>query len=203
MKMLLPVKSLPIRAVSSRTTTTTTDYEPDQSQVTTVRESKLACEAPKTALSERKTDTRLLVMSDSSRADEVVRGRESAPEAETGAEYTPDTYALHSPPLKPPRSAMPERANPVSVIDHSETDSPAFEQLKNAVADAPSAAPMATSPLSDAYTFTENASADFRDLSLIPGCAIADDHSPAFKADLPFLPGIDDPFGQSDRWRPR
>ena len=37
MKMLLPVKSLPIRAVSSRTTTTTTDHEPDQSQVTTTR----------------------------------------------------------------------------------------------------------------------------------------------------------------------
>ena len=35
MKMLLQVKPLSIRAVSFRTTTTTTDYEPDQSQVTT------------------------------------------------------------------------------------------------------------------------------------------------------------------------
>ena len=33
--MPLPVRPLPIRAVYSRTTTTTTDYEPDQSQVTT------------------------------------------------------------------------------------------------------------------------------------------------------------------------
>ena len=36
MKMLLPVRPLPPRAVSSRATTTTTEYEPDQSQVTTL-----------------------------------------------------------------------------------------------------------------------------------------------------------------------
>ena len=100
--MLWKARPLPDRADSFHATTTTTDNEPDQSRVTTVRESNLACEAPKTALSERKTYAEQLAVSDITRAEEVVRGRESAPEAET---WTPDTYAFHFPQLKPPQSA--------------------------------------------------------------------------------------------------
>ena len=78
MKMLLQVNPVPDRAGSFRSTTTTTDYEPDQSQVTTVRESKLACEAPKAALAERKNTSRQLADPPSSAAEEVILGRERA-----------------------------------------------------------------------------------------------------------------------------
>ena len=195
MKMLLPVRSLPPRAVSSRATTTTTEYEPDQSQVTTVRESKLACEAPETALAERKTDPGLLAKQHTTPSDQAIRGQESAREAETGFEYTPNAYALHFPPLRTARSAIPERAMPNS--DHgSEASRPASVQLKNAIASAPSAAPTATSPLSNARTIMEKAPADSPDLALTPGCAIAFDHLPASKAENPLLPGTTKPFGQ-------
>ena len=195
MKMLLPVRSLPPRAVSSRATTTTTEYEPDQSQVTTVRESKLACEAPETALAERKTDPGLLAKQHTTPSDQAIRGQESAREAETGFEYTPNAYALHFPPLRTARSAIPERAMPNS--DHgSEASRQASVQLKNAIASAPSAAPTATSPLSNARTIMEKAPADSPDLALTPGCAIAFDHLPASKAENPLLPGTTKPFGQ-------
>ena len=195
MKMLLPVRSLPPRAVSSHATTTTTEYEPDQSQVTTVRESKLACEAPETALAERKTDPGLLAKQNTTPSDQAIRGQESAREAETGFEYTPNAYALHFPPLRTARSAIPERAMPNS--DHgSEQSRPAFVQLKNAIASAPSAAPTATSPLSNARMIMEKAPADSPGLALTPGCAIAFDHLPACKAENPLLPGTTKPFGQ-------
>ena len=166
--MLQTVRSLPPRAVSSRATTTTTEYEPDQSQVTTVRESKLACEAPETALAERKTDPGLLAEHCTTPSDQAVRGRESAREAETGFEYTPNAYALHFPPLRTARSAIPERAMPNS--DHgSEAGKQAFVQLKNAIASAPSAAPTAINPLSNARMVMEKAPADSPDLALTPG----------------------------------
>ena len=196
MKMLQTVRSLPPRAVSSRATTTTTEYEPDQSQVTTVRESKLACEAPETALAERKTDPGLLAKQNTTPSDQAIRGQESAREAETGFEYTPNAYALHFPPLRTARSAIPERAMPNS--DHgSEAGKQAFVQLKNAIASAPSAAPTAINPLSDARVIMENAPADFQNLALAPGRAIDVDHLPAkAPADLPVVPGIAEPFGQ-------
>ena len=90
------------RAVTFRATTTDTEYEPDQSRVTTVRESKLACEAPETALAERKTDPGLLAEHCTTPSDQAVRGRESAREAETGFEYTPNAYACISPRSGPP-----------------------------------------------------------------------------------------------------
>ena len=196
MPLHVPVKSLPNRAVSFRATTTTTDYEPDQSQVTTVRESKLACEAPKAALAERKNTSRQLADPPSSAAEEVILGRESALKTETGFEYNPNTYAVHFPLLGSPRSAMPGRAIPISDHDYSKADSSAFVQSKNAIAGAPSAAPTATSPLSDARMIIKNAPADFQDLALTPGCAIAFDHLPAFKDETPLLPGTTEPFGQ-------
>ena len=196
MKMLQTVRSLPPRAVSSRATTTTTEYEPDQSQVTTVRESKLACEAPETALAERKTDPGLLAKQNTTPSDQAIRGQESAREAETGFEYTPNAYALHFPPLRTARSAIPERAMPNS--DHgSEAGKQAFVQLKNAIASAPSAVPTAINPLSDARVIMENAPADFQNLALAPGRAIDVDHLPAkAPADLPVVPGIAESSGQ-------
>jgi hypothetical protein len=155
----------------------------------------LACEAPETALAERKTDPGLLAKQNTTPSDQAIRGQESAREAETGFEYTPNAYALHFPPLRTARSAIPERAMPNS--DHgSEVSRPAFVQLKNAIASAPSAAPTAISPLSDARMIMENAPADFQNLALTPGCAIAFDHLPAFKDEIPLLPGTTKPFGQ-------
>ena len=118
MKMLFPDRPLLHRAVTFRATTTDTEYEPDQSRVTTVRESKLACEAPETALAERKTDPGLLAEQCTTPSDQAVRGRESAREAETGFEYTPNAYALHFPPLRTARSAIPGRAMPISDHGH-------------------------------------------------------------------------------------